>query len=236
MSFSGFLKPQLYRPLIIGCMLMVFQQFVGINAILFYCDDVFTEAGIKWNASILVGVVLFAFTIVACLIVDRFGRRILLLIGSVAMFICMFLLGLYYDIVVVDPTDMNHGKPICIFGHSICHTVATNKIYWLAITSVLIYTATFAVGWGPLPWVMMGELFPPRARGQASSIVTIVNLLFTFVIAKTFTSFKTTFHEQGTFWFYSAFCLLSFIYTLFRVPETKGKSLEEIERSFSTQY
>lgn len=228
LSFSAFVQPQLYRPLIIGCMLMVFQQFSGINSILFFCDDIFNSAGIKWHASILVAVVLFVFTAIACLVVDLCGRRILLLIGSVAMFVCMFLLGLYYDLVETD--DVNAA---CIFGHKVCHTVELGKISWLAITCVLVYTATFAVGWGPLPWVMMGELFPPRARGQASSIVTIVNLVFTFVITKTFKSFKETFHEQGTFWFYAGFCLLSLVYTLFQVPETKGKSLEEIERSFS---
>lgn len=233
MSISGFLQPQLYRPLTIGCMLMVFQQFCGINAVLFYCAKIFEDAQITWNASILVAVVLFTFTIVACLLVDRFGRRILLLIGSVTMFICMFLLGLYYDIVITKPDPKDKDEPICIFGHSICHTVDASKISWLAIMSLVLYTATFAVGWGPLPWVMMGELFPPRARGQASSMVTIVNLIFTFVITKTFQDFESKFHPQGTFWFYSVFCLLSFIYTLFFVPETKGKSLEQIERSFT---
>ena len=225
MSFSGFAQPQLYRPLIIGCMLMVFQQFVGINAILFYCKEIFTSAGVNWNAPILTACVLFTFTIIACLVVDKFGRRILLLIGSVIMFVCMFLLGVYYDIVKTK------GNDISIFG-SVSHTIPVAKISWLAITCVLLFIALFAIGWGPLPWVLMGELFPPRARGQASSIVTIVNLIFTFVITKTFSSFQDSFHQQGTFWFYAGFCLLSFVYTLFFVPETKGKSLEEIERIF----
>lgn len=232
LSLKSFGQPQLYRPLTIGCMMMFLQQFVGINAILFFCDEIFRTAGIKWNASILAACTLFAFTIVACLIVDMFGRRILLLCGSVVMFICMFLLGVYYDLAKIDGNDLS------IFGH-VSHTIAVSKISWLAILCVMLYIAMFAIGWGPLPWVLMGELFPPNARGQASSMVTLVNLVFTFVIAKTFSSFKKELHQQGTFWFYAGFCVVSFIYTLFFVPETKGKSLEEIERTFnpgSTQF
>lgn len=211
-------------------MMMVFQQMVGINAILFFCDNIFRQAGITWHkyASIIAILVLFVFTVVSCLTVDRWGRRILLLIGSVFMFICMFLLGVYYDLAYIP--DMEH--PISIFGH-VSHTIAVSKISWLALVSVFLYLALFAIGWGPLPWVLMGELFPPRASSQASSIVTMVNLIFTFVVGKTFSSFTEVFRPQGTFWFYAGFCLLSFLYTMFFVPETKGKSISDIEAMFS---
>lgn len=211
-------------------MMMVFQQMVGINAILFFCDSVFIQAGISWHkyASIAAIFVLFIFTVVSCLTVDLLGRRILLLIGSVFMFICMFLLGVYYDL--ADIPDMKN--PISIFGH-VSHTIKVSEISWLALLSVFLYLALFAIGWGPLPWVLMGELFPPRASSQASSIVTMVNLIFTFVVGKTFASFTDVFRPQGTFWFYAGFCLLSFLYTMFFVPETKGKSISEIEAIFS---
>jgi len=209
--------------------MMAFQQMVGINAILFFCDNVFKQAGISWDeyASIAAICVLFIFTVVSCLTVDRIGRRILLLVGSVAMFLCMFLLGVYYDLADIP----NMKNEISIFGHA-SHSIAVSKISWLALLSIFMYLALFAVGWGPLPWVLMGELFPPRARGQAGSIVTMVNLIFTFVISKTFSSITDMFRPQGTFWFYSAFCILSFIYTFFFVPETKGKSLMEIEKYY----
>jgi len=228
-SLRAFLSPVLYRPLIIGCMMMVFQQMVGINAILFFCDKVFTQAGISWDeyASIAAICVLFAFTVVSCLTVDRLGRRILLLIGSVVMFVCMFLLGVYYDLANISDNSLK------IFGHK-SHTIPVSHISWLALLSVFLYLALFAIGWGPLPWVLMGELFPPRARSQASSMVTMVNLIFTFIVGKTFASFTDVFQPQGTFWFYSGFCILSFLYTMFFVPETKGKTLMEIERIFAT--
>ncbi|XP_057309932.1 solute carrier family 2, facilitated glucose transporter member 8-like [Hydractinia symbiolongicarpus] len=230
-SFKDFRTPGLYRPLIIGAMMMVFQQFCGINAVLFYDAKIFSTAGFKdaEGVSLAVGGTQVIATGVACLLVDKSGRRILLIIGGIVMFACTLLLGIYYDIAKL-PKDTDE-KQISIFG-SWSHSVALSNISWLAVLCVLVYIIVFSLGWGPLPWLLMSEIFPPRARGLASGIVTLINWSFVFVVTYSFDSMTRTFYEQGTFWFFSGFSLLSFLFVLFFVPETKGKTLEEIEQIF----
>lgn len=212
-------------------MMMVFQQFCGINAVLFYDAKIFSTAGFKdaEGVSLAVGGTQVIATGVACLLVDKSGRRILLIIGGIVMFVCTLLLGIYYDIAKL-PKDADE-KQISIFG-SWSHSVALSNISWLAVLCVLVYIIVFSLGWGPLPWLLMSEIFPPRARGLASGIVTLINWSFVFVVTYSFDSMTRTFYEQGTFWFFSGFSLLSFLFVLFFVPETKGKTLEEIEQIF----
>lgn len=229
-SFRDFMTPGLYRPLIIGSMLMMFQQFCGINAVLFFDAKIFKSAGIDGadKVSLLVGGAQVLSTVVSCLIVDKLGRRLLLMVGSISMFLCTLLLGIYYDIAKID----NDENTISIFG-KISHTVPLHQISWLAALCVIVYIIVFSIGWGPLPWLLMSEIFPPRARGFASGIVTFVNWLLVFVVTKFFHNMIVSFHEQGTFWFFSAFSLASFFFVFFCVPETKGKSLEDIEQLFA---
>ena len=207
-SFNDFLTPGLYRPLVIGTFLMVFQQFCGVNAVLFFDAKIFFSAGLT-NAkavSLSVGGAQVLATVISCLMVDKLGRRLLLMIGSISMFVCTLLLGVYYDIAEI-PLEEGQ-KRISIFGGSVSHSVPLNHISWLAVLCVIFYIIVFSLGWGPLPWLLMSEIFPPRARGFASGIVTFVNWLLVFVVTKTF-------------------------FVFFCVPETKGKSLEEIEKIFA---
>ena len=167
------------------------------------------------------------FTLIACLIVDKSGRRMLLMVGGFFMFLMLFCLGLYYDITIFD-TKLD-GQ-IDIFHH---RTVPVEKISWLAVTCVIIFIAVFSLGWGPIPWMLMSELFPPKARDVAGAFVNVVNWLSAFLVMKFFPQMKVALKDQGTFWFFAGFSLLSFLFTLFFVPETKGKTLEEIERYFT---
>lgn len=227
-KLADFTTPALYRPLVIGALAMVFQQFCGINAIITYCDSIFKSASVHNSSliSIIVSLIQIVFTLIACLIVDKSGRRLLLMVGGFCMFVVLFLLGVYYDITIFD--DKSDGQ-IDIFHR---RTVPVSEISWLAITCVIVFIIMFSLGWGPIPWMLMSELFPPKARDVAGAFVNVVNWLSAFLIMKLFPQMKDTFKDQGTFWFYAGFSLLSFLFTLFFVPETKGKTLEEIERYF----
>ena len=234
MSLKEMWQPALRKPLIIGVFLMIFQQMSGVNAVLFYAKNIFDEAKIHKAelASDLFSLAQFVATGVACLIVDRVGRRILLLIGSFGMLVCMACVGLYYELKI---TTTNPTKSTIALQSvsSVSHSVHADDIAWLVVGGALLFIIFFSLGWGPLPWLLMSEVFPPRAKGLAGSICTLVNWLFVFIVTKTFHSMVERMQEQYTFWFFGGWCLLSFIFVYFLVPETKGRSLEEIEHYFS---
>lgn len=223
--------PGLYKPLIIGSMLMVFQQFVGVNAVLFYDSEIFSSAGFTNSnqVSLLVGGSQVVATAIGCLIVDRTGRKKLLFLSGMVMGVTLLLLGVYYDLASINNPK---AKKVSIFG-KYSHTVPEDQISWMAILSVVIFIVMFSIGWGPLPWLLMSEIFPPRARGLACGMVTLVNWTLVFVITKTFDQMTKSLSLQGTFWFFAFNSFMSVLYTLCFVPETKGKSLEEIELIFN---
>ena len=150
-----------------------------------------------------------------------------MMMGGFCMFVVLFVIGVYYDVTIFE--HKLDGQ-IDIFHH---RTIPVSKISWLAITCVIIFIIMFSLSWGPIAWMLMSELFPPKARDVAGAFVNVVNWLSAFIIMKFFPQMKIAFKDQGTFWFYSVFALLSFLFTLFFIPETKGKTLEEIELHFS---
>ena len=210
MSFKEFCSPSITKPLIISLGLMFFQQFCGVNAVLLNCADIFADAGFTNGklVSIAVGATQFVATALACVVMDKAGRRILLLLGVAGMCVSLTALGFYFEYSVAD-------------------------IKWLSILSVIVFTLFFAVAWGPIPWLVMSEIFPLRARSHASSISTFFNWLSFFVLTKTYKSMvQSRLQLQGTYWFYAGCCFLGFVFVFILVPETKGKTLEEIELLF----
>ncbi|XP_033047477.1 solute carrier family 2, facilitated glucose transporter member 8 isoform X2 [Trachypithecus francoisi] len=167
-------QPAIYKPFIIGVSLMAFQQLSGVNAVMFYAETIFEEAKFKDSslASVIVGVIQVLFTAVAALIMDRAGRRLLLVLSG------------------------------------------------------------FAVGWGPIPWLLMSEIFPLHVKGVATGICVLTNWLMAFLVTKEFSSLMEVLRPYGAFWLASAFCIFSVLFTLFCVPETKGKTLEQITAHF----
>ena len=230
MTIADFKNPAMYRPTIICSMLMIFQQLSGINAIILYCTKIFDIAGFNYPkaVSVAVAVTLIVFTVVACLIVDKSGRRILLISGGLIMFLCQFILGLYFDLVEVEGED----NKISIFG-KFSHKISSHHFSVLALLCIFVYIAVFSIGWGPLPWLLMSELLPPKARGTFGSIVALLYWVFVFITTNLFHELISTLFVQGTFWLFAGFSILSFLFTLFYLPETKGKTLEEIEEMFA---
>jgi sugar porter (SP) family MFS transporter len=209
-SIRQLFKPGLRTALIIGIVLAIFQQITGINAILYYAPRIFESVGLERNSallqSVLVGFVNMIFTIVAILTVDKFGRKPLLLFASAGMGLSLILTGLAF-----------------------CNNIFSGA--WILIF-ILLYIACFALAMGPVVWVIMSEIFPTRIRGSAMSIATVFLWIACFLVSLTFPVLADQLDESVTFWIYSFMCIVTFIFVWFVVPETKGKTLEEIEKKW----
>nr|XP_004301584.2 PREDICTED: probable polyol transporter 4 [Fragaria vesca subsp. vesca] len=209
-------SPALRRMLITGFGIQCFQQITGIDATVYYSPEIFRQAGIvdKSNllaATIAVGVTKTAFIMVAILLIDKLGRKPLLYISTIGMTICLFSLGVTLSVL---------GKgPIGIL---------------FAILSVCGNVAFFSVGIGPVCWVVTSEIFPLRLRAQASALGAVGNRVCSGLIAMSFLSVSDAISFGGSFFTFSAISALSVLFVFKLVPETKGKSLEQIELLFQT--
>lgn len=195
-----------WKVLIIGILLSVFQQVVGINVVLYYAPTIFKSLGFGSDAAmwqtVIMGFVNIIFTLVAIFNVDKFGRKPLLIIGSIGMAIGMFAIGLlaYLDII---------GISTLIF--------------------IVIYTASFMMSWGPICWVLISEIFPNTIRGKAVAIAVAAQWIANFVVSSTFPSLEA-FSITFTYVLYGVMSVLSALFVWKMVPETKGKTLEDMSK------
>ncbi|XP_078049843.1 trehalose transporter 1 isoform X1 [Augochlora pura] len=204
------------KPFMISLGLMFFQQFSGINAVVFYTVRIFEDAGsnIANLSAIIVGIVNFISAFVAAAVIDRLGRKILLYISAVSMVLTLISLGGFFYVKDVLKSDVS-------------------TIGWLPLASLIIYMIGFSLGFGPIPWLMMGEILPVKIRGSAASVVTAFNWTCTFVVTKAYLEMVRQMGAYGTFWLFGAIVLFGFVFVIFCVPETRGRSLEEIEKRFT---
>lgn len=196
----------------VGLMLSVMQQFVGINVVLYYATDIFKGMGFSTNASlfqtIIVGAVNLTFTCVAIFTVDHFGRRRLQIIGALIMAVSMITLG---------STFWLGGRGV------------------LALLAMLVYTAGFAMSWGPVTWVLLSEIFPNQIRGKAMALAVAVQWIANYIVSWTFPILDKNpylvqhFKHGFAYWVYGFMGILAAIFMAKMVPETKGNSLEEME-------
>jgi SP family arabinose:H+ symporter-like MFS transporter len=207
-SFREIFRPAFRRPLLIAVVLAFFQQVTGINAILYYAPRIFEGAGFARLSAIgqstVVGLVNMLFTVVAILLADRVGRRPLLLVATGGMGLSLVLLGAAFRFPVLPASAL--------------------------LVIILFYIAFFASAMGPLVWVVMSEIFPIKVRGGAMGLATVVLWLADFAVTLTFPVISDRFHPSAAFWLYAAMCVLDLAFIWFFLPETKGKTLEEIER------
>ena len=192
--------------IIIGVLLSVFQQFVGINVALYYAPRIFESMGAGKDASmmqtVVMGLVNVLFTVVAILTVDKWGRKPLLMIGSIGMAVGMFAIsGLaYFEIIGIS-----------------------------TLVFIIVYTASFMMSWGPICWVLISEIFPNKIRGRAIAVAVVAQWAANYFISSTYPSMME-FSGAVTYGFYGVMSVLSFLFVWKMVPETKGKTLEEMEK------
>ena len=205
-SLKELLHPSLRRVLIVGILFSLFAHITGIDTIIYYGPIIFLESGFKTDsallASVMIGITNLIFTFVGMAMVDKAGRRFLLLVGIAGMGISMTLVGLCMQ------SDMISAK-------------------WTLLW-IMTYIASFAMSIGVVIWVYLSEIYPTRVRGQALSVATMVLWLGNVILTQLFPVMMERF-GGGTFYIFSFICLLAFIFTWTMVKETKGVSLEEIE-------
>ncbi len=211
-SFRELLAPGVRRLLVIGVVLAILQQVTGINTILYYGSIIFTEQVGEKSATaallpnVIIGAMNLVCTIVSLFIIDRLGRKSLLLIASGGMGISLAVLGVLFR---MDPSA---ARPL--------------------LALILCYVGCFSVGMGPTVWVLLSEIFPTKIRGRAMSIATISLWIACLLITLTFLSLVKAITVSGAFWVYAAMCVFTFFFVWRFTVETKGKTLEEIERSW----
>ncbi len=208
--WAELLAPGMRKVLGIGVFLAVLQQWSGINVIFNYAEEIYRNAGygvsdILFNI-VITGSINLVFTLVALGFVDRLGRRTLMLAGCAGVGVCHFLLGLSYYFGL-------KGLPVLL--------------------CTLAILACFAMSLGPVTWVILSEIFPNRVRGAAVSVSVSALWIACFALTFTFPALNAALGPAGTFWLYSGICVIGFLFVLWRVPETKGKTLEQIEREYA---
>lgn len=207
------LKAKNVRPmLIIGVVLAVFQQWCGINVIFNYADEIFTSAGYSVGDMlfniVITGIVNLVFTLVAMQTVDRWGRKKLLIFGASG-------LAVIY----------------CLLGASYYFNLEGFVVLLLVVSAIAIYAMSLA----PITWVVISEIFPNNIRGAAVAVSTTALWAASFGLTYTFPVLNKLLNASGTFWLYSIICVLGFLFVLRKMPETKGKTLEEVEAFFKNQ-
>jgi len=205
--FADLLDPRMFKVLVLGVVLAVFQQWCGINVIFNYAEEIFRAAGydissvlknIAWTGSVNL-----AFTFVALGTVDRLGRRPLMLFGAAGLAVIYVAMGACYAKGV-------QGLPVLLL--------------------VLAAIGCYAMSLAPVTWVVISEIFPNRIRGAAMSVAVTALWIACFILTYTFPMLNAKLGSAGTFWLYAAICVAGLVFIFFKLPETKGKTLEQIER------
>ena len=211
-SWRDLFKSWLRPAIVIGVGLGFFQQFTGINTVIYYAPTIFKLSGFTSDsvailATMGIGAINVAATIVSLFLIDRLGRKPLLYFGMTLMTVCLFALSISF---AFDQTT---------------------ALKWIAFASLFFYVIGFAVSLGPIMWLLFAEIFPIKVRSIAISIMASMQWLFNFIVSLTFLTLIKYFHGAGTFGLYGVVCLLGIIFVYYKVPETKGVSLEKIERN-----
>jgi SP family xylose:H+ symportor-like MFS transporter len=190
---------------VIGILLSVFQQAIGINAVLYYAPRIFQSAGAEGGGmfqTVIMGFVNIVFTVVAILTVDRFGRKPLLIIGSI-------------------------GMAVGAFAVAFCDSMSVKGI--IPVISIIFYAAFFMMSWGPICWVLISEIFPNTIRGKAIAIAVAFQWIFNYLVSSTFPPLYD-FSPMVAYGLYGIVCVLAALFVWKWVPETKGKTLENMSK------
>jgi sugar porter (SP) family MFS transporter len=208
------LGPAVRPALVIGIGLAIFQQITGINTVIYYAPAIILSAGISSAAGAIlatagIGVVNVLMTLVSMRLIDRAGRRPLLLYGTTGMAVCL-----------------------CILGSAFRFSHAGSALAWVAVITLMLYVASFAISLGPVFWLLIAEIYPLNVRGIAEGTAAATNWAANLLVSITFLSLLEALGPTKTFWLYGLLAIASWFFSYYLVPETRGKTLEQIERSW----
>ncbi len=209
--WSELLSPLLRPMMVVGVGLAIAQQITGINTVIYYAPTIFKFAGfssasVAILASVGVGIVNVVLTVVAMQLIDRVGRRPLLLASLAGMTVSLFVLGLAFALPQLS-----------------------GSLGWIAVVSLMVYVGSFAVGLGPVFWLVLSEIYPLSIRGRAMSVGTAANWSANLLVALSFLTLTQVLGKTSTFWLYAVVAIGSWLFAYYLVPETRGKTLEQIE-------
>ncbi|KAL3685403.1 hypothetical protein R1sor_003425 [Riccia sorocarpa] len=216
-KFSDLFERRLSRPLLIAVGLSVLQQFSGINAIMFYAGAIFKSAGFSNSnvATLGLGSIQVFMTAVAASLMDKAGRRLLLMVSAGGLAVSAFLVGFSFYL----QEQLSHPSHMDTF------------ISMLSLISMLVYIISFSLGMGAIPWIIMSEVFPNHIKGIAGSLATLANWASSWAVTMTF-NFMLEWSAAGSFWIFAGECAFTVVFVALLVPETRGRTLEEIEAFF----
>lgn len=211
-----FKKVHVQKAMLISFVLMFLQQFSGINTIVLYSTDIFKMAGLKLDphsASIIVGACLVISTLVAALAIDKLGRRCLLLTSIATSVVTNIMLAIYFTFKYREHWD----------DHSL------SKLGFLPLSALCIFVCAFSLGLGPIPWLISAEIFAPEIKSFCSAIAGTINWFLAFIITKFYKEVADFAGEDTVFYVFAGCSFIGFLFVLFAVPETKGKSVAQIQ-------
>jgi sugar porter (SP) family MFS transporter len=213
-------------PLVIGLGLAVFQQITGINAIIYYADKIFAAAGFSSPAdqtaatTWAIGAVNVLATLIAIAFVDRLGRKPLLVAG---------LLGMAVSLTVVGVAFLSIDDAVTAGASTATSSGRPSDAGIIMLVALVVYIASFAFSMGPIVWTMINEIYPRSVRGRAVSVATAANWFSAWVVSQFFLSVVDAVGESVTFWIFAALSVVCLVWIVAKVPETRGRTLEEIE-------
>jgi len=210
-NWRDLLSPQLRPALIVGIGLAVFQQVTGINTVIYYAPMIVQSAGISSASGAIlttagIGIVNVLMTILSMWLIDRIGRRPLLLTGIAGMVLTLGVLGWAF----------HSASP-------------TGALSWLAVISIMLYVASFAISLGPIFWLLISEIYPLKVRSSTEGVAATFNWGSNLLVSLTFLTLLQEIGATRTFWLYGVFAISAWLFSYYLVPETKGRTLEEIE-------
>jgi sugar porter (SP) family MFS transporter len=214
-NFFDLFKSKVYiKGLVISLVLIIAQQLSGVNAVLFYTQEIFEAAGANGMSpeisSIIIGLVIFLSSFGTLFLSDRLGRRLLILISLLGVFFTHLAFGIFFYLQSSTEVDVT-------------------PISWLPLLSLIVYFVLFVIGIGPLPWTVSSELFPTSVRPYAATLVSCACWTTSFIVTKFFNDLNESIGQGETFWLFGGFCFVAWIFSIFFLPETKGKSFQQIQ-------
>ncbi|XP_044517225.1 solute carrier family 2, facilitated glucose transporter member 6 isoform X1 [Gracilinanus agilis] len=234
LSWAELRDPFIYKPIAIAVLMRFLQQLTGVTPILVYLQSIFHSTAVLLppeEDAAIVGAVRLVSVLIAATTMDKAGRKILLFVSASIMFVANLVLGLYVHFSPQPPApnttvDLSHG--------ALEASGSGSYLMLIPLLATMLFIMGYAMGWGPITWLLMSEILPLKARGVASGLCVLVSWLTAFVLTKSFLLVVNAFGLQVPFYFFAAICLVNLVFTGCCVPETRRRSLEQIESFFRT--